>query len=94
MAHHRQLINHEPERMFVSGRDCIVIPLHFRPHTVDIDFIDADPVRHPGCHPVHKDKVEARLIIFPPHKLRFAIQICWSVSGTREIEWRVTELSS
>jgi hypothetical protein len=88
---------HPSERLFVSGNDCIIIPLPFKPYTAEAKFIDHEPIKHPGCNPVFKDVVVASVVELGKghhHHHKHGIQICWKTSGTREVEWRVTELTS
>lgn len=85
---------HNPERLFVTGTDCIIFPLkiHGRPHSVHVKFIDAECVRLPGCNPTIHDAVTAEIVKLPDHAR--GVRICWKVTGTREIEWHVIELLS
>lgn len=93
---------HPPERLVVSGSDCIIIPLCFKPLMVTVKFVDPDPVVMPGCRPVGRDVVIASIVQLHDEKHNgrhhqrdhlWGIEIGWIVSGTREIEWVVTELT-
>lgn len=89
---------HAPEKLFVSGSNTVIMPLTFKPYTVIAKFIDAEAIRLPGCNPLVKDSVAASIIQLPEDDANGdplnAIQISWTVTGTREIEWLVTELTS
>lgn len=93
-----KIIRHPPEKLFVAGNDTVVMPLTFLPHTVIAKFIDAEPIRFPGCNPLFKDSVIAAIVKLPHNhkhnKHTYGIKIDWTVSSVREIEWLVTELTS
>jgi len=84
---------HKPGRFFVTGSDCLIFPLKLKhkPHSVHVRFIDAECIVLPGCNPHVNDTVHAVPIHLPDGM--WGIKICWTVIGTREIEWYVTELT-
>jgi hypothetical protein len=87
---------HKAEKLFVTGKDTIIFPLSYTPYSVTASFIDAEAVKLPGCNPVSNDTVTATIIKLPQVKRGVqmsAIQVSWSATGTREIEWQATELT-
>lgn len=109
-------LHHKPERLFVTGSDCVIVPIHFTPYTVAIGFVGPECPHHPSCNPIVHDAVTAQIITLPGerkhhnkgkcnchnrhhhsehycHEHNYGIKICWRVAGTREIEWKVTELT-
>lgn len=93
-----QIKRHSPEKLFVSGNNTVVMPLTFKPHTVVAKFIDAEAICLPGCNPLMKDAVTAAIIQLPEDDSNgdplYGVKISWTVTGTREIEWLVTELTN
>jgi hypothetical protein len=71
----------------VTGRDYADIPLHKHPAKVEVKFKDHFiPV---PCNPHHHDELSWELHKTNLHHGELDLRISWSVTGVREIVWRV-----
>lgn len=94
----KYVVKHRSEKLFVTGKDAIIVPVNYTPYTVEAKFIDAEAVKLPGCNPLSNDTVTAVIVTLPADTktgaVIYGIHVSWSATGTREIEWRSTELTS
>lgn len=74
--------------LIVIGSNHIDIPLHKFPCETRVYFKDHlhDPI---PCNPGSVDFLECEVHTSNLHLSRFILRITWSVSGVREIVWRV-----
>lgn len=69
----------------VTGKDSFHIKLTGTPAEIKIDF--KDEVDLAPCNPHNIDSLEFNI---HHHKNKFVLIIQWSVTGVREIKWKVT----
>ena len=71
----------------VTGHDHVNIRLHGLPSEVKVYFKDhAIPI---PCNPHHHDELSYEIHKSNRHHGGFDLKISWSVTGVREIVWRV-----
>lgn len=78
----------ENGRLFVSGKDTIIVPLEFKPGFIQAFFSSPDPI-FPSCVPIEPDFVVADAVEL---KTGWGISISWSVNDLgqnffREVRW-------
>jgi hypothetical protein len=72
----------------VTGHDYYIIALRGLPAKVEAHFKDhALPI---PCNPHHHDELDYSVHKSNKHHGGFDLKISWSVSGVREIVWRVS----